>query len=155
MSATHNEKNFKASVDRYICIELDEETTKPLAAAVEKLPGAPIKKLHVTIVHSLDAAKNTEAMKMWNDAIKLVGEEETVKVMRFKQEPGVLTAAEAILRPELADLVASRVPHISLRLEKGHKAVESRYTLSNEKVPMQTFENEFVLKGKIKMMGRA
>jgi hypothetical protein len=36
--------------------------------AVKDLSGTPIKKLHVTIVHSLDAAKNPEAMACWHKA---------------------------------------------------------------------------------------
>lgn len=145
---------FKVSVDRYICIELDENTTDELVKTVANLPGTPIKKLHVTIVHSIDAGKSPEAMKMWNQAIQWVGHAETIVVSRYKQHAGVLTAAEALLQPDLAQLVASKTPHISLRLEKGHKAVESRFTLQDDSVPWITMPQPVTLKGTIKLMGR-
>lgn len=128
------QKGFRASVDKFICIALDEESTKQLVEAVKDLPGAPIKSFHVTLVHSLDAAKSDEAMEMWNKALKLIGNDEKVTVQRYKSAKGCLTAAEAVLNVDLAALVASKVPHISLRLEKGHKAVESRFVLQDDDV---------------------
>lgn len=149
-----DENGFKASVDRYICISLDEKSTQDLVNTVKDLPGTPIKQLHVTIVHSLDASKNEDAMEMWNKAIKLVDNEETLTVVRYKQAPGRLTTAEALLSVDLAALVASKVPHISLRLEKGHKAVESREVIKDDTVDWTNLAVPIKVKGVIKLMGR-
>jgi hypothetical protein len=143
---------FRASVDRYICLALDGESTALLADAVKHLPGTPIKSLHVTIVHSLDAAKSDEAMQLWNRALKLLGQQEVVGVKRYKSAPGTLTAAEALLHVDLAALVASKVPHISLRLEKGHKAVESRFVLRDNAIPWSELPAPISVRGVIKLM---
>lgn len=145
---------FKASVEKYICISFEDDETAKLARAVEHLPGTAIKKLHVTLVHSFDAAKDPLAMEKWKSAIDLVGQTVQVKVDRYKQVNKVLTAAEAILGDDIKELVASKVPHISLRLEKGIKAVESRFVLADEKHPWNDLKEEITLKGTIKLMGR-
>lgn len=154
MSTSSSSAEFKASVEKYICISFDKSETEALAKAVESLPGKPIEKLHVTMVHSFDAAKDPVAMEKWNLVSKLVGQTVQVKVTRFKQQDKVLTAAEAILSDELRELVGSKVPHISLRLEKGIKAVESRFVLVDEKVAWTDLPKEIILKGVIKEMGR-
>lgn len=145
-------ERFRASVDRYICLALDGESTDLLADAVKHLPGTPIKSLHVTIVHSFDAAKSDEAMQLWNRALKLLGQQEVVGVKRYKSAPGTLTAAEALLHVDLAALVASKVPHISLRLEKGHKAVESRFVLRDNAIPWSELPAPISVRGVIKLV---
>lgn len=145
--------DFHASVEKYICLAIDEEDASKLADAVKHLPGTPIKKLHVTIVHSLDAAKRDDAMQMWNKALTLVDHQEEITVTRYKKAPGVLTAAEGTLKVDLAALVASKVPHVSLRLEKGHKAVESRLVIADDAVPWTNLDAPIVLHGVIKLMG--
>lgn len=145
---------FKASVENYICISFEEQETQKLAQAVASLPGSPIKKLHVTIVHSFDAAKDAAAMEKWNLASKMVGQTVQVQVRRYKQAEKRLTAAEAILSDDLRQLVASNVPHISLRLEKGTKAVESRFVLPDEKIPWTDLKEEITIQGVVKQMGQ-
>ena len=93
-------------------------------------------------------------MELWNRAISLVGNKEKIVVKRYKSAPGVLTCAEAIVSVDLEPLIASKVPHISLRLEKGHKAVESRFVISDKKIPWTDLDQEITLHGTIKLMGQ-
>lgn len=153
-SSSKNTAEFKASVENYICISFEDSEAAKIAKAVETFPGAPIKKLHVTIVHSFDAAKDKVAMEKWNLVSKMIGQTVQVRVTRVKKAEKKLTAAEAILSDELRELVASKVPHISLRLEKGTKAVESRFVLPDDAIAWIDLEEEITLQGVIKQMGR-
>lgn len=144
---SHN--GFLPMEQRYISIMLDEQSSEQVATLAASDSGSPVARPHVTLVHSLDTMRE-DGFERWVDAARSVrGAEVPLLVHRYKRAAGRLVVAEAMVPDEIAALVCSGVPHVTLKVQKGTKAHESKDVLRDDAISFIDLHEPLRLRGTV------